>query len=102
MTRAGFISHQNGMPSPNAMASSPLIALRRSRAMAGSIGMPAQRAPQKPIFQGVFAFSISPTKRSLTGALRTEQQKRLLQIADACPVHKLLTGEVRIDTHLAT
>lgn len=37
---------------------------------------------------------------SLTGALSAEQQERLLQVADACPMHKLLTGEVRIDTLL--
>ena len=28
-----------------------------------------------------------------------EQKKRLLQIADVCPVHKLLTGKVTIETH---
>jgi putative redox protein len=36
----------------------------------------------------------------LSGALTQEQRERLLQIANACPVHKLLTGEVRIDTAL--
>ena len=28
-------------------------------------------------------------------------QRELLQIANACPVHKMLTGEVRIDSTLA-
>ena len=33
---------------------------------------------------------------TLSGALSEEQRERLLQVANACPVHKLLTGEVRI------
>lgn len=36
----------------------------------------------------------------LSGALDTDQRERLLQIANACPVHKLLTGEVRVQTTL--
>lgn len=38
---------------------------------------------------------------TLSGALSEEQRARLLQVANACPVHKLLTGEVRIDSALA-
>jgi putative redox protein len=37
----------------------------------------------------------------LDGALDAEQRERLLQIANACPIHKVLTGEVRIETKLA-
>jgi putative redox protein len=37
----------------------------------------------------------------LGGALSEEQRERLLQIANACPVHKILTGAIRIDTGLA-
>jgi putative redox protein len=37
---------------------------------------------------------------SLQGALSDEQRERLLQIANACPIHRVLTGEVRIATHL--
>lgn len=37
----------------------------------------------------------------LHGDLSDEQRTRLLQIANACPVHKLLTGEVRIASTLA-
>ncbi|MGH8877032.1 MAG: OsmC family protein [Stackebrandtia sp.] len=33
-----------------------------------------------------------------TGALDEEQRTRLLQIADRCPVHRTLSGEIRIDT----
>ena len=38
---------------------------------------------------------------ALHGELSNEQRTRLLQIANACPVHKLLTGEVRIASTLA-
>jgi len=37
---------------------------------------------------------------TLHGELSDEQRERLLQIANACPVHKLLTGEVRVNTAL--
>ncbi len=37
----------------------------------------------------------------LVGVLTTEQQQRLLEIADRCPVHKLLTAEVQIHTVLS-
>jgi putative redox protein len=36
-----------------------------------------------------------------TGNLDEEQRQRLLQIADRCPVHRTLTGEVEIRTRLA-
>ncbi len=41
-------------------------------------------------------------KISLHGELDDEQRERLLQIANACPIHKILTGEVRINSLLAT
>lgn len=37
----------------------------------------------------------------LAGELSDEQREQLLKVANACPMHKLLTGEVRIDTGLA-
>ncbi|KAA0070670.1 OsmC family protein [Rhodanobacter sp. T12-5] len=37
---------------------------------------------------------------ALQGDLTDEQRERLLQIANACPIHKVLTGEVRIATTL--
>lgn len=37
---------------------------------------------------------------ALQGPLNAEQRERLLQIANACPIHKVLTGEVRIATRL--
>ena len=41
-------------------------------------------------------------ERSITlqGALDAAQRERLLQVADACPIHRLLTGEVRVATAL--
>jgi putative redox protein len=37
---------------------------------------------------------------TLQGELSSEQRERLLQIANVCPIHKVLTGEVRIATRL--
>jgi putative redox protein len=37
----------------------------------------------------------------LTGPLSEDQRERLLQIANACPVHKILTGAIRIQTAIA-
>jgi uncharacterized OsmC-like protein/alpha-beta hydrolase superfamily lysophospholipase len=37
----------------------------------------------------------------LTGSLDAEQKKRLMEIADKCPVHRTLTSEIRIDTSMA-
>ncbi len=37
----------------------------------------------------------------MLGALDDEQRARLLEIADKCPVHKTLTGPIRITTRLA-
>jgi putative redox protein len=39
---------------------------------------------------------------TLRGPLSGEQRERLLQIANACPIHKVLTGEVRIASRLET
>ncbi|AZR30422.1 OsmC family protein [Xanthomonas vasicola] len=36
----------------------------------------------------------------LDGALDDEQRARLMEVADKCPIHRLLTGEVRIDSQL--
>lgn len=36
----------------------------------------------------------------LDGELDDEQRAQLLKIANACPMHKLLTGEIRIHTEL--
>ncbi|HUM18285.1 MAG TPA: osmotically inducible protein C, partial [Candidatus Nitrosotalea sp.] len=36
----------------------------------------------------------------LAGSLTAEQQHRLLEIADRCPVHRTLTSEISIRTRL--
>jgi putative redox protein len=36
----------------------------------------------------------------LTGVLSDEQRRRLLEIADKCPVHRTLTSEIHIQTRL--
>ena len=38
---------------------------------------------------------------ALKGNLDETQRTRLLQIANACPIHNVLVGEVRIDTSLS-
>ena len=35
---------------------------------------------------------------AIEGALDAEQRKRLMEIADKCPVHRTLTSEIRIVT----
>jgi putative redox protein len=37
---------------------------------------------------------------SFEGELSEEQKKRLVQIADACPIHKMLTGKISTETGL--
>jgi putative redox protein len=38
---------------------------------------------------------------AMEGALDAEQRKRLMEIADKCPVHRTLTSEIHIVTHAA-
>lgn len=38
---------------------------------------------------------------TLQGDLTAEQRERLLQIANACPIHRVLTGEIRIASQLS-
>ena len=38
---------------------------------------------------------------AMEGALDAEQRKRLMEIADKCPVHRTLTSEIRIVTRAA-
>lgn len=59
------------------------VALRYAAAPAGAAGTGIERSI------------------TLQGTLDAAQRERLLQVANACPIHKLLTGEVRIATTLA-
>ena len=38
---------------------------------------------------------------SIEGALDADQRKRLMEIADKCPVHRTLTSEIHIVTRAA-
>lgn len=44
--------------------------------------------------------TIYTTEIEVTGALTTEQRERMLQIAKLCPVHKILTNPIEIQTRL--
>jgi putative redox protein len=37
-------------------------------------------------------------KIELTGDLNAEQRKRMIEIADKCPIHKMLSNPIEIDT----
>jgi putative redox protein len=39
---------------------------------------------------------------TLEGDLTDEQRQRLIEIANKCPVHKTLSGEIKIRTHLVS
>ena len=45
--------------------------------------------------------ALTSRRVELLGELDDAQRHRLLLAANACPIHKVLTGEVRIDTTLA-
>lgn len=47
--------------------------------------------------------ALTQIERRLTlhGELDDAQRQRLLEIANACPIHKVLSGEIRIDTRLS-
>jgi putative redox protein len=52
--------------------------------------------------QGKPASGTDITRRiTLRGDLADEQRTRLLQVANACPIHNVLVGEVRIATSMA-
>jgi putative redox protein len=38
------------------------------------------------------------SKLAFKGSIQAEQIKRLIKIADACPIHKILTGNIVINT----
>lgn len=40
-------------------------------------------------------------KLSFDGEVSEEQKNRLVQIANACPIHKILVGNISIDTQLS-
>ena len=51
--------------------------------------------------EGIKDKTVIERRVRVTGALDDEQRARLLQIANACPIHKILTGTVEVPTELA-
>ena len=51
-------------------------------------------------FEKIDSKTIFTREIKLEGALDDEQRNRLLQIANACPVHKTLTNPIEINTKL--
>jgi len=45
-------------------------------------------------------FTLITSNLNFKGELTDEQKKRLEVIAEKCPVHKILTGEVKIETRI--
>ncbi len=61
---------------------------------------PMEKVAVEVNFEKVDSKTIFSREISLTGQLDEEQRNRLLQIANACPVHKTLTNPIEIETKL--
>ncbi|HHV7525538.1 TPA: OsmC family protein [Burkholderia orbicola] len=64
-------------------------------------GWPLDEVHVKLAHESGSAGSTIVRRISLEGDLTDEQRERLLQIANACPVHKILTHPITIDTAIA-
>lgn len=47
------------------------------------------------------AATVITRKIEFSGALNSDEIKRMTQIADKCPIHKILSNPIRIDTSIA-
>lgn len=56
-----------------------------------NVAITMDKQPEKTIFTRNISF---------TGTLTADEQQRLLQVANACPVHKILTRPIEINTNL--
>ncbi|KGB99971.1 OsmC family protein [Burkholderia cepacia] len=64
-------------------------------------GWPLDEVHVKLAHEAGSAGSTIVRRITLDGDLTGEQRERLLQIANACPVHKILTHPIAIDTAIA-
>ncbi|ELW9451552.1 OsmC family protein [Burkholderia cenocepacia] len=64
-------------------------------------GWPLDEVHVKLAHESGSAGSTIVRRIALDGDLTDEQRERLLQIANACPVHKILTHPITIDTAIA-
>jgi putative redox protein len=62
---------------------------------------PVEKITVEVNFEKVDNTTIFKRELQLVGELSDEQRARLLQIANACPVHKTLTNPIEIQTSLA-
>lgn len=54
-----------------------------------------------PDGSAISASNVISREIKLSGTLDDEQRQRLLQVANACPIHKVLTGELHISSSLS-
>ncbi|MCC3158010.1 OsmC family protein [Hymenobacter sp. 15J16-1T3B] len=96
---------QNMGPSPGELLAAALTACTciTVRMYANRKGWPLQRIDTQVSFEQAADHVVRHLTRriELLGELTAEQRQRLLQVANACPVHKALTAGVTIETALA-
>ncbi|KUG09352.1 OsmC family protein [Solirubrum puertoriconensis] len=95
---------QNMGPSPAELLASSLSACTciTLRMYADRKGWPLEQVQTEVSFERGADHVVHRLTRQvqLQGPLSDEQRKRLLQVANACPIHKALTGTIEIDTTL--
>ncbi|RAK63841.1 OsmC family protein [Hymenobacter edaphi] len=96
---------ENMGPSPGELLAAALTACTciTVRLYADRKGWPLQRIETEVSFAPTADHVVRHLSRQirLAGELTAEQRQRLLQVANACPVHKALTAGVPIETALA-
>jgi putative redox protein len=95
---------ENMGPSPGELLAAALTACTciTLRLYANRKGWPLQEVTAHVSFEQTADHVVHRLERELrlSGPLTAEQRQRLLQVANACPVHKALTAGVVIETRL--